>query len=248
MSLIDNLVSYWKLEESSGNRIDQEGLNNLTPSGSPGSTTGKIGNGAELNATTKFLSCSGSSFNPIASDFTFSGWLRLVSDLGANQGAFLCGVFNPAANQRAWGVQIQARINPAELQFRGLLSSAGTSADAIAGDAGNVFRVIDAKVFRHYVLRKIGSTASFFLDGTSLGTASIASVFSSPADFRINGTFVGGDARSIVADECGYWGRGLSNDEIAQLYNGGDGLSYDSFGGGGIIPIIRQHYAAQGAR
>jgi len=247
MSLKTNLVSYWRLEESSGNRIDQKGLNNLTPSGSPGITTGKIGSGAELNATSKFLSCSGSSFNPIASDFTFSAWFRLVSDLGSNQGAFLAGVWNPAANQRAWGVQIQARENPAELQFRGLLSSAGTSANAIAGDQGVIFRVIDAKVFRHYVLRKIGLTASFFLDGTSLGTASIASVFSSPADFRINGTFSSADARSIVADECGYWNRGLSDSEVSKLWNSGNGLSYDAFGGG-IIPILRQHYAAQGAR
>ena len=37
--------------------------------------------------------------------------------------------------------------------------------------------------------------------------------------------------------------------DFTRLYNGGMGRRYaDLGGGGGIIPILRQHYAAQGAR
>ena len=246
MSLKTGLVSYWSLEESSGDRIDRKGVNNLAPSGSPGSTTGKIGSAAELNATTKFLSCSANSFQPGSGDFTFSGWFRLTATISVGQ-AFLAGNYNSdAINNRGWGLQIQY-ISPTNALFRCFVSSAGTAATTeIMGDTEPGSDRVQT-IFRHWVLRKIGSALVFFLDGVSYATATLASVFAPAEPFRINGMGKGNQANSIIADECGYWNRGLSNDEIALLWNGGNGLGYNAFGGG-IIPILRQHYAAQGAR
>src|SRR6266404_503553 len=43
--LLTNLVSYWKLDEASGNAVDSVGTNTLTANHAPGSMAGKV-NGA----------------------------------------------------------------------------------------------------------------------------------------------------------------------------------------------------------
>lgn len=238
MSLRDDLVSYWSLEESSGNRIDRRGLNDLIPSGSPGGTTGKIGSAANLNATTKFLSCSGSSYQPGSGDFTFSGWFRLTATSSGEIATFLAGNYNSdAVNNRGWGLQLQ-NTTPTNALWRCFVSSTGTSATTvIMGDTGlGVDR--DQTVFRHWVLRKIGSALAFFLDGVSYGTGTLASVFAPVEPFRINGMGQGNQAGSIIADECGYWNRGLSNDEITELWNGGSGLRYSDLQGGSSAAAV----------
>src|SRR5262245_27182846 len=41
-SLLDNLVSYWKLDEASGNAIDSVGTNTLTANNAPGTGAGIV--------------------------------------------------------------------------------------------------------------------------------------------------------------------------------------------------------------
>ena len=48
MALTDNLVSYWKLDESSGNAADSVGSNTLTNTNTVTYSAGKINNGADF--------------------------------------------------------------------------------------------------------------------------------------------------------------------------------------------------------
>ena len=57
MGLQAGLKAYWKLDESSGTRIDSHGSNDLADNNTVGSATGKIGNAADfVEANTEFLS------------------------------------------------------------------------------------------------------------------------------------------------------------------------------------------------
>src|SRR5678816_4549644 len=80
MSLLTNLVSYWKLDEASGNRADAHGANTLTDSASGvPSTTGVISNGAGLFSgnTPRFLShADNSDLSTGDIDWTFSAWVK----------------------------------------------------------------------------------------------------------------------------------------------------------------------------
>ena len=48
-SLLTNLVAYWKLEETTGTRMDSVGASHLSPVNAPGSGAGKLGNAAYFN-------------------------------------------------------------------------------------------------------------------------------------------------------------------------------------------------------
>jgi hypothetical protein len=56
-TLVNGLVSYWKLDEASGTRVDAVGTNHLTPTNAPIGALGKIGNACDFEAdSTQFLS------------------------------------------------------------------------------------------------------------------------------------------------------------------------------------------------
>lgn len=59
MALTDNLVSYWKLDESSGNASDSVGSNTLTNNGTAGYASGKINNAVDFGTGDNlFFNCS----------------------------------------------------------------------------------------------------------------------------------------------------------------------------------------------
>jgi hypothetical protein len=77
MALTDSLISYWKMDETSGTRYDSHGTNHLTDNNSVGSLTGKINSSAYFGPapTTKYLNhIDSSDFDVGDIDFTFSLW------------------------------------------------------------------------------------------------------------------------------------------------------------------------------
>src|SRR4051812_28482140 len=54
--LLTNLVSDWKLDESSGNAIDSLGTNTLTANSAPGSVAGKVNGARNFDGTNQFFS------------------------------------------------------------------------------------------------------------------------------------------------------------------------------------------------
>src|SRR5690606_38146388 len=82
MALTDDLISYWKLDEASGNAVDAHGSNTLTEtSGTIDAATGKINGGRDFEAIdTEYFTCAdnaGLSAGDV--DFTIAGWVNLES-------------------------------------------------------------------------------------------------------------------------------------------------------------------------
>lgn len=83
-TLLNNLVSYWKLDETTGNRLDSKGTNHLTPTNAPVGAAGKIGNGCDFDSSSsQYLSHP--DLNPLGNeDFTYTFWFKLESLIGLN--------------------------------------------------------------------------------------------------------------------------------------------------------------------
>jgi Concanavalin A-like lectin/glucanases superfamily len=78
---------------------------------------------------------------------------------------------------------------------------------------------------------KNGTALAFYVNGSAAGTCTMSS---DPAFTSIT-QYIGGDTGGAAfygcIDEVGYWNRVLTAAEIAQLYNGGIGLSYPFYQG-----------------
>jgi hypothetical protein len=79
--LLNGLVSYWKLDELSGTRVDQLGVNNLSPINAPPGVPGIIGNAVSLTSASNQALASGLSSNLVggAQDFAYSFWIKTTS-------------------------------------------------------------------------------------------------------------------------------------------------------------------------
>ncbi|HVM58714.1 MAG TPA: LamG domain-containing protein, partial [Candidatus Paceibacterota bacterium] len=86
-ALVNSLVSYWKLDESSGNATDSVGGNTLTNEGSTPFASAKINNGASLDGSSgEYLDITSvpSNLEPSGA-FTMNAWVKVSSFSGAPQ-------------------------------------------------------------------------------------------------------------------------------------------------------------------
>jgi hypothetical protein len=226
--LTTNLVAYWTLDETSGNRADSVGSSTLTEYGTVGSAAGVIGQAAQFSGTNTYrLAAPDSAVLSTGDiDFTLAAWVYLTSRSNAQ---IIAGKFNYGGGQAEY--QLAYRAVTDRLIFRvspdGALSpDYSVSANAFGSpplntwmyvvgwhDAGN--DTINIQVNNgavesvSYALGVLDGTSSFIVGANNEG------VFQ---DFPIlnNGR----------VDEVGLWKRVLTNDERARLYNFGAGCTY----------------------
>ena len=76
--LLNNLVSYWKLDEASGNAIDSVGTNTLIANNAPGSVPGKINTARNFDGNLQSFSIPTNSSVEIGShSFSFVTWATI---------------------------------------------------------------------------------------------------------------------------------------------------------------------------
>lgn len=229
MALTDNLVSYWKLDEASGNALDAHGSNTLTDTNSVGTGTGKINGCRDFEAgSTQYFSLADNDDLSIADNtvsYTWTAWANLEST-GTRQ----------IVTKRT-GVQVG---NAMEYTIR-----VDTNVPKIYWGAGGTFGSLSSGVtmslatWYFVVAGYDASTNKFFIsvnDGTVTESAAVTTQTVNGTNGFGIGASQGSELWDGLIDEVGFWkGRRLSTTEITQLYNSGNGLSYDSFGGGGAV-------------
>ena len=89
MSLTTNLVSYWKLDESSGNAADSVGSNTLTNTGTATYGTGKINNGIVLNGSSQYAVNTSLSSSISNSSYSVSAWIYPTGNLATTRFAIV---------------------------------------------------------------------------------------------------------------------------------------------------------------
>jgi hypothetical protein len=227
-SLLNGLVSYWKLDEASTGvapvaRVDSHGDNDLTDNNTVTSRAGKISNAAEFTpANSEFLSHV-SNADLLTGDisFTFSLWVYF----DANGDYVVIG--KDAAGARDYVIDKSSGLLRFYMNGGGDTTTPGNEADSQNGgapiSANQWYYVIawhDAAADTINIQVNNGTAVSTGTGGAFPATAA--------ADFCIGArTYVGNQAYMDGAiDGVGFWKRTLTADEKTALYNSGDGLTY----------------------
>jgi len=221
MSLLSNLVSYWKLDEASGNAIDAHGTNTLTQNNAPGTTTGKVLGARTFNGSSDYFSiASNATLQTGDVDFTLACWVKFNSISSAQT---VVGKWVVAPTGREYRVIFDN--SPNRLQFQ--VSATGASAVTVSA---NNFGGLSTGVW-YYVIAwhdSVANTTNISVNGVENSASHSAGVFAGSTIFVIGRSGAALPTNGTI-DECGFWKRVLTADERTQLYNGGAALSYDSF-------------------
>jgi hypothetical protein len=220
-SLLNGLLAYWNLNETSGTRYDSSGNGiNLTQTfGTVSSTTGKIGNCAYFNGqngggSTNSKLGSTSFGISVNSNFSFSVWMKPRSFSGYQHiiGAPFQNGFYIGANGPQYGSTVG--YNLTFNLYNGTVW--GISAPST-----------DFDTWHHYLFIRDGDTLELYADNVYIGSADITDeYFDEGSVFSVGGGeyneyYFNGDI-----DELGLWNRALTESEISLLYNSSAGRTY----------------------
>jgi hypothetical protein len=216
-SLKHNLISHWKLEESSGTRLDAHGTNDLTDNNTVTSGTGKLGNAASfVAANDEFLShTDNDELSTGDIDFTVACWVNFSSLAGTH------GFLQKGMND-AYGEYL-ILYSPGPDTFIFYIADLTTSVTSNAVSfATNTWHFVVA--WYDSVTNKLNIQID---NGVVSSTSFSGGNASSPGTFKI-GKGVGNSHDGLV-DSVSYWKRVLTSAERRALYNSGNGLDYESF-------------------
>lgn len=226
MALTDNLVSYWKLDEASGNALDAHSTHDLTDANTVGSDAGKVGNGRLFTAASseRFSAADNADLSLGAdTDFYIAGWFFLNS-LGSQSIIVNKGQVNATGDEFLVWV-----VNGLQL-YVGNGSSFQNTQTGVTLDVDTWYFF---EAWHDSAANQIGVCLNRGSDATaswSGGTQDTANAFSLGSNSAGSANFLDG-----ILDEV-YFRKGSipTTGERDELYNGGDGLSYDDFAGGGL--------------
>jgi len=219
MSLLDSLISYWKLNEASGNALDSHGSNTLTDVNGVSSQTGKIGNARnfERDSGQSFEADDNADFSQGSDDsFTFGVWVNAES---INNYMGIVGKDDNGSN-REYGCYVIGGTGVVRFYLQA--DMVGIEADTPL-TTGNWF---------YLVFGYDGTLNELFIsiNGEPVATTSDSTgPTDGAADFTVGAIHPGLFRFDGLMDELGYWNRRLTNEEIAALYNSGSGLPYENF-------------------
>jgi hypothetical protein len=214
MALADNLSSYWKLDESSGNASDSVGSNTLTNNNSATYSTGKIGNGVNfVAASSQSLShVDDASFTPTT--MTWSFWVKVTSTPSSNTGYGLIDKRDNTSGTNGYQIQY---YNNAGTPYINLQSKGGT------GYNWTYNITLTTGTWYHFTFvmsngaAPVGYVNGILVTPTSSASGSTSN-FATPLYFgrRSDGSYLNGSM-----DEVGFWSRALTADEVSQIFNSG---------------------------
>ena len=231
MSLLQGLVSYWKLEESSGTRVDKRGTVNLTANNTPGNAAGptNLGNAAAfVRASSQDLSATSPVCDSVAgtaASFTVGGWVYYTA---VPQPGQVYGIINKASGMFGaasveYSFELAGEAGGSTWTYRARMSDGVTAIRTLSNTIGmpststwyNFFFGWDAVAGTIFL--SIDNAADLILSAEGSHNGSKTLYIGS----RINAHFHNGRI-----DGVGFWNRKLRDTERTRFYNGGRGLEY----------------------
>jgi hypothetical protein len=214
-SFSNGLVAYWNFStNASGKFIDSvTGKYNASGSASMPLTTGKIGNGFDVNSANRHLpvtqSTNGQLLGTGGNTIAVNCWVYKIA--GTTYASFISTNYTGASNWFFW-------------------ASRGDNTPNWEGSGGGL-KLFDTTLATggwHMITASINSgSASFYIDGTAHGTATGTSWATNTGTLALGDSAnEGGNKPDMYLDECGVWNRSLSSSEVTDLYNGGSGMTF----------------------
>lgn len=206
------------MDETSGNRNDSHtNTLHLSPTNTPSSITGKIGNAVTFLAASSqdVRRATESLIQPNASGFSLCMWMYASS---GGSGIIFSKDTNANPNRQM------------------LLQFAGTDPSFFVWDTTNALvsinwnQVVTLGTFAFLACRYNGTTRKASIS-INAGTPRVSAALG--ASLNVSGTAAlvfgrrnAGDPANSTVDEAGYWSRELTDAEVTELYNGGTGKTY----------------------
>ena len=210
MALTTNLVSYWKLDESSGNASDSVGSLTLTNTNTATYAAAKINNGVStVSASSQKLGATGTNLPATTTARTLNFWVKTSG--AVNDGCV------------GWG---SAHTTSAAFQI--LLTGGNNVYFGGYSDDLNASTTINDGSWHMITVTYVGGASSaltIYVDNVSKATGN-KSLNTTNQVFRIGCRADDSSFSTVSIDEVGIWSRVLSTDEISSLYNGGAGFQY----------------------
>ena len=239
MALTDDIVSYWKNDESGdANREDAVASNDLvcTNTGNTDSGTGIINNGTDLTRSNTdgaggyilLADDTGSGLN-FSDIFSTSFWVYNRSYPGTTGEAATFVTRRLAAGTNVYTIMYERDNGLNQRKLR--IEATGGAADYKENTTTDFLAV---NTWYHIVYTKTGTTSHFYINGvdkTLTANLSTGGLNTGAGTFRL-GSYNGGSGgvgnRQMdgVIDEVGIWSRVLTQEEVTTLYNGGAGIQY----------------------
>ncbi len=222
MSLLTNLISYYKLEDTS----DSAGSNTLTNHNSVAFNPALIGNGGDLGAsnTTKYLDTS-NNMGVTGGAITVSMWIKLYA-LPVTPEVIWAQADTSSFTEN----RVSYSKNGAIYQF-----DIGRTRLGFSGDVFSYVNTLSTSIFNHLVYTYDGTTIIFYLNNVNVGSIGSGGSGNTGTinNFSLGMLYDGTSfPTNAIIDEVGIWGRGLTPTEISQLYNSGAGFQYPFSSGG----------------
>lgn len=223
MSLLTNLIAYYKFDEASGNAVDVVGGFNLTNNGSAGFVSGLIGNCADYGTTnsTKFFRIS-NNLGITGGAITISTWIKMRTEIA--------GGVQTIALQGDAGVDVNYIVT---YEYNGGTRRIGFNRQkqAVSNNIRYGNATLGTSSWHHVVLTYDGTNLAGWLDGTQIASNLATSGNGSAAAVSdlILGADQGQNAYNYLnayQDETAIYNRAISPTEIAELYNSGVGKQY----------------------
>lgn len=222
------LVAYWRLDETTGTRVDSEPsgtAQDLTMGFTVPSATGIKTNAALFNGTTKYLFRSGTDAGPLNGgdrDWTWMTWVKTTT--AAANGAVISKGGN---NAYEYLIKI---TNSTGLRFSLVMNGTAVAGPYVGVDwSGTITDGVWYCVFAWF-----DASADLMFIQVNNGTPVSASNTLIPVS-NTQIFFIGTDASNnfvnAAVDETGFWDRELTSGERSYLYNGGLGRTYSPING-----------------
>lgn len=216
------LVSYWRLNETSGARADIFGVSNLSDNGGVTSASGIIGNAASFaKASSQSLSCVSNTSLTNLTSFTVAGWMYFDSIGGSGvNNAFFSKWSSGGGGTNEFFLAYQ----PGSPGFAWFVTGTGGLASVVNNPG------ISTSIW-YFVVADYDATTGLIglsFNGGEKSTAALSGTVQTASNDFYLGTIPGFGNYYMDGrlDEVGFWRRSLSLQEIKYLYNSGRGRTY----------------------
>lgn len=222
LPLTDHLVSYWKMEEASGNRADSVGSNTLVDNNTCGQRAGKLSNAVDfIRANSEYLSIATNASLLYTNGLTVTGWV-LFDSLATDSSVI--GKWG-TLNHSEWFFDAAGASNA----FRLYTTTNGQSGTQTVLTSARLATTGAWTFFAIRFTQQVGSSLQQLkingLAWESVSTAAGARVFNGNSPLRMGSRDVSGSLYMDGGlDNVTWHDRVLSDGDVDQIYNGGAGL------------------------
>ncbi len=201
-----NLVSYYKLEDTS----DSKGSNTLTNNGSATFTSARYNNGANYGSanSTKWLSRADQLGIAGNSDLSVSMWVKLTDEITSGTYTIFEHLSTTTANRY---IACNYNYNSGTPQL---------DVNASAGTHATYTITLGTSVFHHIVVTRnvAGNVLTLYVDGASVATGTVGTDTDGNNNFSIGASRAGLRFLSGVQDDVAVFNRVLTPTEVSTIY------------------------------